>query len=776
HRKNVRFVAPNAAFRSVMLDQLSASHARSKAQINDLFEGSSGFWDTPANAYDILVVDEAHRLKRRGAYMYKGQNQVDDIIRSSRISILFIDDRQQIRPDDVGTTDEIRKYAVQYQAELVEMELTAQFRCAGAEGFLNWIDDVLQIQETGNFSGWDQNAFEFDILDSPHDVYRIVREKQESQMKARMLAGFAWDWTPAHSNPKGEVNDVIIPEYDFAMPWNQRQNSSMWAVLPEGIRQIGCILTEFEYFKVRFSELLSPDRATYFNVRIDQAWSDLFWDLFKDDRKPDIAQKVYMAIMRFLRYLTDMQAALTKADATDAADDFAIFRALYTRDKHVVWLFAVLDALVDIYQNRPNFFSSLFYPDTEVYTPGKTKLFFRPAFADLFMKCSDRYDPTQRINPFSIGEQLLLYACITHLLNSTLEVNARIRTLRNMISQSADILRNENLPSLLQAVTDFMIGGNLDICSSFNASQLGDEKAKLLFLQQYPDLQETVECLEDHRLLQGCLAILRLTPDLADNAAQFHGVFHTNCNYDEISQALLTFGDYSQKYGTKRRFGNMKESVWQDLFAPSQRKGEFGITQDILQQLLDALKADPTLTLSMIIEFWRAQYEVDPAKERDWRYYYIVYPEFREYEQGYYYLPDATKPFERFKILSIEWGGKHWDPCLLAIKNAVGQQVSLGNYGDPLIYGLETVKIYNKQKGFSLEADADNADGQALLKCAVMSGLITPEFTCSVQQSAGELDTENRVKKGIELINALERLKVSRAATGVTCQVLTGQS
>ncbi|NLW36315.1 MAG: DUF2075 domain-containing protein, partial [Syntrophorhabdus aromaticivorans] len=84
-RRNVRFVAPNAAFRTVMIEHLTKARVHSRAVLNGLFSGSARFWNEPTNAYDILVVDEAHRLKKRGAYMYRGENQVDDVIRTSRV-------------------------------------------------------------------------------------------------------------------------------------------------------------------------------------------------------------------------------------------------------------------------------------------------------------------------------------------------------------------------------------------------------------------------------------------------------------------------------------------------------------------------------------------------------------------------------------------------------------------------------------------------------------------------------------------------------------------
>ncbi len=275
--KNIKFVAPNAAFRSVVLETLAKGQNRNKVRLKNLFSGSAAFWDSPNDTYDVLVVDEAHRLKNATAYMYKGQNQVEDVIRAARVSVLFVDNNQQIRPEDIGSTEEIRRLANEYEAEIVELKLQAQFRCAGAEGFINWISDVLQIEHTGNYDGWDQDSFEFKLCDSPHEVFTEIRERAQNNNKARMLAGYAWPWTSeAEGNTHGQVADVCIAEHNFAMPWNQRTNTSIWALQSDGICQIGCIHTsqglEFDYvgvligYDLRFdpkSQRVRADRHEY---------------------------------------------------------------------------------------------------------------------------------------------------------------------------------------------------------------------------------------------------------------------------------------------------------------------------------------------------------------------------------------------------------------------------------------------------------------------------------------------------------------------------------
>lgn len=274
--KNIKFVAPNASFRTALVTSLANNTKNSKKRLDALFSGSSQFWDVLPNEFDILVVDEAHRLKGNGAFMYKGENQIVDIIKGSKINVFFIDDNQRIRPEDIGTVNEIKRIAQKFNSEVVEIKLQAQFRCAGAEGFLNWVDHNLQIRETANFNGWDKEAFEFTILDTPNLVFDKIREKCEQGNKARMLAGFAWKWTSEkEGNYNGEIEDVIIPEYDFRMPWNGRKISTTWAIEEQGVNQIGCVHTsqglEFDYVGVIIGNDLKFNTTT---MQIEASFDD----------------------------------------------------------------------------------------------------------------------------------------------------------------------------------------------------------------------------------------------------------------------------------------------------------------------------------------------------------------------------------------------------------------------------------------------------------------------------------------------------------------------
>ena len=277
-RKNVFFVAPNAAFREVMLKKLVGSGDGSRAR--HLLTGSGKYVHSSADSFDVIVVDEAHRLKNESAFMYQGDNQVEDIVNASHVSVFFIDDDQAIRPEDIGTVSEIRRVAGSFGAEVIQLELSTQFRCSGAEGYVNWVNDVLDIRDTGNFDGWDKEDFEFRIAGSPDEVRDWIYERASQGYRARLLAGYAWKWTSADKgNADAQVPDVSIPEHDFAMPWNSRKLGSIWAIKEEGLGQVGCVHTaqglEFDYVGV----LVGSDLKYRFLDGDQKPGMDLFDDV-----------------------------------------------------------------------------------------------------------------------------------------------------------------------------------------------------------------------------------------------------------------------------------------------------------------------------------------------------------------------------------------------------------------------------------------------------------------------------------------------------------------
>lgn len=520
-------------------------------------------------------------------------------------------------------------------------------------------------------------------------------------------------------------------------------------------------LTEFEHFKSQFSELITEDQALIFNIKIDQAWSDLFWNLYKDSSIPDIAKHVDNAFLRFFNYISDVIVAKDSIDLGVDIEDFAKYRKIYGSLENTKFLFSCLDNLSTLNLDKPYFFESVFYINETNYEKEKTRLFFQNASADLFKKCASNYDATARVNPFSIGEQLLLYACIIHLNNNTQDFSNRIRVLRNLIANSEDTVRKEFMPSLLNAVSEIILNNNVDEDAKFSKSQIKEEEIKRDFIHNNLDLKDVLCKLEDHRLLQGCIALFKLDEELPIFAAHFHKIFSTGCKYENISRALLTFGDYSQKYDWRRRVGNHNESVWRELFTPSQRRDDFQKTQEVLYALFEHLTENPEITLESIINDYLSSFSTELNKPKNWSYYFVKYPEFRKNEDGFYtWWPKHDGRYECLMMRRSTTGGFHWSPFLLTIKSRCKKQLNLDNYNAPLIYiqNNAALKITNLNNGFKLTiVDEESAPLLELLRIAE---IINSENIYNIPQSEDGLDLIDRIELGVELISKIDEIYI----------------
>jgi DUF2075 family protein len=233
-----QYVSKNAAPRAVYENKLTGSFK--KTVINNLFSGSGAFMSEKSNQFDALIVDEAHRLNNfSGLYGNLGESQVKEIINASKCSIFFIDEDQRVTLNDVGTTDEIKRWAGRARAEVVELELSSQFRCNGSNGYLAWLDNVLQIRETANttLEGID---YDFKVFSSPVELRAAIEEKNRINNKSRMVAGYCWQWK---SKKHPEAYDVFVSGFDFKMRWNLTDDGSLWIIAPDSINEIGCIHT-----------------------------------------------------------------------------------------------------------------------------------------------------------------------------------------------------------------------------------------------------------------------------------------------------------------------------------------------------------------------------------------------------------------------------------------------------------------------------------------------------------------------------------------------------
>lgn len=219
--------------------------------------------------YDILLVDESHRLRRRvnlGAYFgafdkaserlgfdSNKNNELDWIVKQSDKAVLFYDEGQSIKPSDVLKEDfDKLKKAKGTRIERLE----SQFRVKGGNSYVNFIDKLLNTRLSEDQSKFEAKNYEFLLFDSIEELIKTVREKNEESGLSRLVARYSWEWV---SKREPEKYDIDIENVELR--WNTTNDD--WINSENSIDEVGCIHTtqgyDLNYAGVIFGNEISYD-------------------------------------------------------------------------------------------------------------------------------------------------------------------------------------------------------------------------------------------------------------------------------------------------------------------------------------------------------------------------------------------------------------------------------------------------------------------------------------------------------------------------------------
>lgn len=250
-RRVTFYVTRNSAPREVYKTLLSGDFAQNR--ISNLFSSSGSFIDIEPNTFDALIVDEAHRLNAKsGLFNHLGFNQIKEIISAAKFTVFFIDENQRVTLKDIGRKTEIVKWADDLGAKVHTLTLSSQFRCNGSDGYLAWLDNILQIKETAN--DLLDVDYDFRVMDNPILIHDEIKERNKKDNKSRMLAGYCWKWI---SKKQPMLKDIVIGGYEAT--WNLNSHGQAWIIHPDSVNEVGCIHTcqglELSYVGV----IIGPD-------------------------------------------------------------------------------------------------------------------------------------------------------------------------------------------------------------------------------------------------------------------------------------------------------------------------------------------------------------------------------------------------------------------------------------------------------------------------------------------------------------------------------------
>ena len=214
--------------------------------------------DVVKKKYDLLLIDESHRLSRRVNVtnfksfddinkklgLPKDGTQLDWIMLSSKQQIFFYDEKQSVIPKDVRPEDFKKLNAKQYQ-------LTSQMRVEGGDDYLEFIDGLLDFKRVALKT----NKYDFKIYDDIHEMVRDIKKKDSEYTLARLIAGYAWPWKTKGGKPGHDI------EIDgLKLVWNGTNIN--WVNSPNALNEVGCIHT-IQGYDLNYAGVIIGPELTY---------------------------------------------------------------------------------------------------------------------------------------------------------------------------------------------------------------------------------------------------------------------------------------------------------------------------------------------------------------------------------------------------------------------------------------------------------------------------------------------------------------------------------
>ena len=195
---------------------------------------------------------------------WNGENQVKECINASLLTVFLLDEDQAVTTKDIGCVQEISKWCEELGSTIImreETKLTSQFRCNGSDAYIQFIDNLLQRKEESIAVPLSELNYDFRLFDDASQMRDALREKNAINNKARMVAGYCYDWNV--KNRRGDV-DIELPG-GFQAKWNLA-NDKIWAINPRSFEEVGCIHTaqglEFDYVGVLIGKDLTYDKSS----------------------------------------------------------------------------------------------------------------------------------------------------------------------------------------------------------------------------------------------------------------------------------------------------------------------------------------------------------------------------------------------------------------------------------------------------------------------------------------------------------------------------------
>lgn len=589
-----------------------------------------------------------------------------------------------------------------------------------------------------------------------------------------------WDYDPS-------ITAMLNMLHDIELTYRENHCENVWKLLTENngpfklykldmdavglsddlyikMNSRGKTINEFEYFKTGFIDLISDeDLQKRFELSIDQHWIDAVWNAVIDSNyiseKEDNATVVDNCFLRLFNYITNILSSQKGINTFyNAIDSALLLPKIYTDRKDFIFLFDLLDKVANEEFLKDSYWNKYFYLQNIDFDNSKTRLF--TGYNNLLFRCITNYDKVDS-RRFGFPEQLILLACLTS--EDSNNFARRIHTIKNVVINSDNELRNESIGESFKEVMLFINTGNFDHLINFRTSQVEEEVFKFQFLSNHNEIiNNQLLKLDNNNIFRGSLSLIHLDDSFQKYANVLLQVFDEDTFEESIgllSNALLALGDFTQTHNGWKNMLAKNQTIYRKFLTHNGfDKTDFvQKSKKVIYELLEYLVQNPSVELQKIIDDKLVEYESSP---KDWKFYFLKYPSFRWYNnKGYYYWRDSNYIFSKMK--EMYFNGYNWDPFLHEfIYTEEFKFLSMINFGGKLEVLIDNslINITSLVNGFLFKnANSDNEEN-LVLNLLVEKGLLDSNFSLIIQQDQNNIDLEDRVEKLRTVLENLVKL------------------
>lgn len=608
-------------------------------------------------------------------------------------------------------------------------------------------------------------------------------EKISQEIKNQSWYFETWDYDPS-------IQAMLIVLDDIELRYKNFNTNDIWSVIGNlscpfyfykldmdkvgltddlyiKMNSRGKPLTEFEYFKAGFAEIITDSKQRKrFEESIDGKWIDTVWHIILHSGlltdEDDIALTVDNSFLNLFNYITSVISF--KKDLRDqddnryknTVDSAELLKIIYSNTENQNFLFDTLDAICVQVEENLTFWDDLFYYNKDEFETSRTRLFFTHKETNLLKRCLFNFAD---FRGFTLPEQILLLACLTHLKSPSKTFDDQIRIVRNLVVNSENELRDTVLGNSFAEVESFISKDDLQVLKTFKTDQIEEEKSKNDYIKQATSDKQSLQKLEDSDLLRGSISLFPFDNNLKNRAHKFLDIFNETDFIQDFQtkvNLLLSFGDYSQDDSSLTNMMTAKHrNIRSFLTTPGYNKAQFKTkTQSTLLACLDYFITNNDTVISQPIDNALSKYVTNP---KDWKYYFLKYPSFRENCNQGYFNWHSNSDYCIWKMKERQFNGYHWDPFLYELSKSNKKLELENNYGSKLVltHNRKKILISSVPNGFLFENGMTDRTLNTLLDELENNGTIDNDGKFIVAQNADGIDTEDRIEKLKQTLNGI---------------------